>query len=376
MPVVLLIIDGLGVGAMPDAPGRDQGANTVTHVVPLSARIRYPALSRLGLFSVADGVVSGLEATRAALGYDGADSYQGHNMMWGIDTGPQSTATVREQGTAIQAHLGPYADRVRAVAGGGAFVLVDGVLIADNLEAEPGMAVSVAGCLDQVSWDVVLDVGQRVRRAVNNARVTAFGTPGISLDTVTTALFRHADGRTGVSAPRLNLYRPGYRVRHLGRRGDPQGGILGQVVGAGVPVALIGKAADLMASEVPAVRRPHVETEAVLADVNRTWSKMPGRSVIVATVQQTDLAGHAEDADQYRRELKRIDRWLDTRLRTWHPADRLIVTSDHGNDPDRGTGHTREYVPVLTWGLGTEPLEEMDSLRGVGQRVLSLLAIS
>ena len=35
-------------------------------------------------------------------------------------------------------------------------------------------------------------------------------------------------------------------------------------------------------------------------------------------------------------------------------SDRLIITADHGNDPTfKGTGHTREYVPLLVYQPGT-----------------------
>jgi phosphopentomutase len=35
------------------------------------------------------------------------------------------------------------------------------------------------------------------------------------------------------------------------------------------------------------------------------------------------------------------------------PDDLLMVTADHGNDPTfRGTDHTREFVPLLTFGQG------------------------
>jgi phosphopentomutase len=45
----------------------------------------------------------------------------------------------------------------------------------------------------------------------------------------------------------------------------------------------------------------------------------------------------------------------------------FVLTADHGNDPTYGPYHTREYVPVLTWGHLPYALQPMSDLRGVAQ---------
>jgi phosphopentomutase len=73
------------------------------------------------------------------------------------------------------------------------------------------------------------------------------------------------------------------------------------------------------------------------------------RGLIFTNLIETDqVYGHRKDADGFHRALQAIDTqladWL-TRLRT---DDLLVITADHGIDPDSpGTDHTREYAPLL-----------------------------
>jgi phosphopentomutase len=46
--------------------------------------------------------------------------------------------------------------------------------------------------------------------------------------------------------------------------------------------------------------------------------------------------------------LEEFDRWLGTFIPKVLPADLVIITADHGNDPThRGTDHTREQAPLF-----------------------------
>lgn len=68
-------------------------------------------------------------------------------------------------------------------------------------------------------------------------------------------------------------------------------------------------------------------------------------------VQETDLAGHAEDAEWYAEMLNVTDQWLASFLPQMEEDDLMIVMADHGNDPTIGhSSHTREYVPLLITG--------------------------
>lgn len=357
--VVILVIDGFGVGAMPDAgdlrPG-DVTADTCGHVLDHhrahGRTLRLPALTALGLGRVHPH--AGLDgrtflpsaAGRAALGYPGADTYAGHQTMMGADF---SAVTV--------ARLGDHLDRVAAAlrsAGHEAaplddlpLLVVDGrVLVHDSREADPGVNWNVSGRLEDTGFEQILDIARTVRTVAPVARVIAVGGHA---DEPVTAYVRGGDGGViGFDTPASGFYaNGGLRVEHLGAPLDHTRQLPSLAARAGIPVTLVGKAADIIAGET-AVRRPAVPTAEVLAhtlDAVRTGSD----ALIVANAQETDLAGHQQDATAYGRVLELIDRGVgDLLARLDAPGDRLIVTGDHGNDPTIGHAfHTREYVPVL-----------------------------
>ena len=68
--------------------------------------------------------------------------------------------------------------------------------------------------------------------------------------------------------------------------------------------------------------------------------------------------GHRRNPEGYAAALKAFDDALPDLLATLGPRDLLLLTADHGNDPTyRGTDHTREYVPVLAYGEWIKPAE-------------------
>ena len=58
--------------------------------------------------------------------------------------------------------------------------------------------------------------------------------------------------------------------------------------------------------------------------------------------------------------------------------DILIITADHGCDPaDNSTDHTREYVPMLMYGMGVQPqnLGTLDGFAHVAKFVCDALGV-
>lgn len=74
--------------------------------------------------------------------------------------------------------------------------------------------------------------------------------------------------------------------------------------------------------------------------------------LIFTNLVDTDsLFGHRRNVRGYRDALVEIDLWLGKILAALGPGDLLIISSDHGNDPTApGTDHTREFVPLLAFG--------------------------
>lgn len=60
---------------------------------------------------------------------------------------------------------------------------------------------------------------------------------------------------------------------------------------------------------------------------------------ICTNIQETDLAGHAEDVARYAERLQLVDLNLSRLLTAMEPNDCLVVMADHGNDPTIGHSH-------------------------------------
>lgn len=81
------------------------------------------------------------------------------------------------------------------------------------------------------------------------------------------------------------------------------------------------------------------------------------RSLIFVNLVDTDmLYGHRNDAAGYGRALEEIDVYLGEIINNLEDEDLLVITADHGCDPTvDGTDHTREYVPVIFYHKNIEP---------------------
>jgi phosphopentomutase len=64
------------------------------------------------------------------------------------------------------------------------------------------------------------------------------------------------------------------------------------------------------------------------------------------------LYGHRKDVQGFARALEEFDVWLGPFLGPLKTSDLLLITADHGCDPDPAwptTDHSREYVPILAY---------------------------
>ncbi|MFC7308790.1 phosphopentomutase [Streptomyces monticola] len=383
---VIVVIDGFGIGAMPDAgtlrPG-DLAADTCGHTLDGYGRpLRLPALGALGLGLVhphpdlARTTRLPVAVGRAALGYPGADTFAGHQTMMGADFSKVTVARLAEHLDDVTRALRRAGHTVELL-GSRPLLAVDGALLVhDNLEADPGINWNASGRLEDFSFDRILSVARTVRAVAPVARVIAVGGHA---EAPLSSYVREGDaGTVGLDTPASGFYTGGgLQVQHLGAELDHHRQLPSLAARAGVPVTLVGKAADILECDT-ALRRPAVATAEVLAHTLAA-ARAP-RGLVVANVQETDLAGHQQDVRRYAEVLEQVDAGLAQLIETLgSPGDRLIVTGDHGNDPTIGHAcHTREYVPVLIHrpeAPGLELLPDADSLADVGAAAAASLGL-
>lgn len=428
----ILVIDGFGVGAMPDAGALRSGdvvADTLGSLATWARDVRGSALrvpnlmaygmaelrpdlvgvvaeggalggdtgstnvagvsgAALGASGGAVGVTGSgdtkgaadilVSVRRSALGYPGADTFAGHQTMMGADMSHVTLRRVGEEIPALTAALEAAGHTVGLFEGDKPLLVVDGVaLVHDNLEADPALNWNVSACLDEMPWESILAVAKVVRSVAPVARVIAVG--GYSDRPLSQSVRTGPSDTIGLDTPASGFYRlGGLQVQHLGVDIDHSRQLPQLAASAGLPVTLVGKAADiLVAAGDSVVAEPGIDTEQVLAD---TLAGIRRGGLTVANVQQTDLAGHQQDVARYAELLEQVDVALPELVEALGGEGVLVMTGDHGNDPTIGHAfHTREFTPVL--GIhgggvaGVERVEDFESLADVGASVAAWLGL-
>jgi len=87
------------------------------------------------------------------------------------------------------------------------------------------------------------------------------------------------------------------------------------------------------------------------------------------------LYGHRKDVEGFSKSLEEFDKLLAEFLPKLKPTDLLMITADHGCDPDprwATTDHSREYVPIVTYSpgvTGSVNLGTRETLADMGQTI-------
>jgi phosphopentomutase len=127
--------------------------------------------------------------------------------------------------------------------------------------------------------------------------------------------------------------------------------LLDHLEGAGRAVVGIGKIGDIFSGRGLS---ESIHTAGNADGVERTLEVLDRRDeglIFVNLIDFDMLYGHRRNPEGFAACLQEFDRALPRITAALSPADLLILTADHGNDPTfSGTDHTRERVPVLAYG--------------------------
>ncbi|HCB92160.1 MAG TPA: phosphopentomutase [Ruminococcaceae bacterium] len=357
---MIIVLDGFGVGQMEDVPRvrpQDTGANTWLHILGRTPGLRLPTLEKLGLMNIVGRETPLMKFSpratygRAKLMHCGADTFFGHQEI--VGTRPQKPfgEPIRNKIDRIYKILTGHGYHVEFYQGKKERMLIveNALTVADNVECDPGQAFNVTAALDAISFDEELKIGRLVRSVSQVPRVITFGGRGVTIHDILNAVEEHEGGYIGVNAPKSGVYNNDYHCVHMGYGVDPNVQVPTILGKAGIPVTLLGKAADV-------IQNPYgksisiVETSKVLRRMIETADGME-RGFICCNVQETDLAGHQQNVEKYAKVLRTADPLIGELMDRMKPEDILVVMADHGNDPTIGhPHHTRECVPLMIYG--------------------------
>jgi len=170
---------------------------------------------------------------------------------------------------------------------------------------------------------------------------------------------------------------PGHFARTANRHDyavpPPGGMLLDRLAERGVPVASVGKIFDVFLGRGIG---ESAKTRNNCDGMGKTLEAMENCEsglIFVNLVDFDQLYGHRNDVAGYGAALEEFDCWLPQFRAALLPGDLAIFTADHGCDPTvPGTDHTREYVPLLALGPRVKSGVDLGlraSLSDIGQTV-------
>lgn len=362
---IVVILDSFGVGCMEDAAivrPRDVGANTAKHIFESQKNLQLPVMESLGLINAIGTEFGNHCFSREAifgtsnLAHQGADSFLGHQEIMGTTPKPPLNQPFNEKIEEVEKYLleqGYQVRRFGEVDQPQILVVNECATVGDNLETDLGQVYNVSACLDLMPFSEVVKLGQTVRKVVQVSRVIAFGGKKIVLADLLAAKKVKMARFAGVDAPDSGVYNDGYQVIHLGYGIDPAVQLPTILDQFGITVSLLGKVADIVQTSSHRLF-PGVDSMTLF---NQLISEIKSidHGFLCLNIQETDLAGHAEDTVRYANRLALSDEKIGEILPLLSEKDILIVMADHGNDPTIGhSNHTREKVPLLIYRKGLQ----------------------
>lgn len=375
MTVTLMVLDSVGVGALPDADGfgdrsqgGDAGAHTLDHTLE-RAPVSLPNLTALGLGNI-EGVDSLPAITNPLASHGrmrelspGKDTTTGHWEFMGVvldhpfrtfERFPEDLMAAFDAITG-RPHLGNYA-------ASGTEIIAE--LGEEHLRTGDPIVYTSADSVFQVAAHVGVVPLETLYAWCEGARRLLVGE-----NAVARVIARPFEGEPGAFT-RLGAARRDFSLA------PEKATVLDVLKSLGRDVVGVGKVPDIYAHrgftrEVKA----GTNQEGVDATIRQMEKGVDGL-VMTNLVEFDSLYGHRRDAAGYSRALAEFDARVPELLAAVRDGDVLVLVSDHGNDPTwYGTDHTREHGLLLAYSPGVpgSDLGTRESFADVGATVAELL---
>lgn len=365
--ITLIVLDGAGIGAMPDAPEwGDAGSDTFGHICE-SRQVRLPNLQSLGLGNIRP--LAGVEASdtprggygKCALKSNGKDTTTGHWEMAGIilerafPTYPNGFPTSIIDQFIASTHLPGILGNIAA---SGTEIIKD--LGAEHVKTGKPIVYTSADSVFQIAAHEETIPLDRLYEICETARNLLRG--------------EHEVGRV-IARPFLGQPGSFYRTenRHDYAVPPPRENLLPLLQENGLDVVCVGKIASIYDSAGVTQDLTAQNNEQSIDQTIRALQADTHGLIFSNLVDFDMLYGHRRDTEGYARALEHFDsRWPEIEA-AMAEDDLLIITADHGNDPTyRGTDHTREYAPLIVFGKRARPginLGTRKSLADIGKTI-------
>ena len=366
--VIWVVLDSVGIGALPDAAEYgDAGRNTLGHIAE-SRALRIPTLVELGIANVAP--LANLEPVsvpiasygKGATRSPGKDTTTGHWEMAGIWL--EQAFPVYPQGFP-QEIIDEFERRI-------------GRKILGNKPASGTEIIKELGAEHvRTGKPIVYTSGDSVFQIAAHEEVI----PVDELYKICEIARALLDGKHRVGRVIARPFRGDTEnfVRTSGRHdyavAPPKPMLLDVLKELGVAVLGVGKIHDIYHGrgvEEYVTTKSNADGMEKLAAATRERKQ----GLIFCNLVDFDmLYGHRKDVEGFAKCLEEFDGWLREYLRLLGDGDLLMITADHGCDPDmrwETTDHSREYVPILAYAPRTRMRRDLGvrkTLADMGQTV-------
>ncbi|MCA3573892.1 MAG: phosphopentomutase [Aestuariivirga sp.] len=353
----LLVLDSLGIGGAPDAASfGDEGANTLGHICD-HMTLRVPHMAALGLGKAAE-ISTGRNplAAEPLIGQYGVarevsrgkDTITGHWEMAGVplafDWGyfPHTVPAFPPDLVAAIIARARLPGLLAMCHASGTEVIED--YGEEHIRSGKPIAYTSADSVMQIAAHEehfglerlyeVCRVARELTYAMNIGRIIA---------------------RPFIGERRGEFTRTGHRKDFSVT--PPATTLLAAASQAGREVVAVGKIGDIYAH---AGTGREIKVAGNTAFFETTLANMDGLAdggLLMTNFVDFDTEfGHRRDPIGYGRALEAFDAELPRLFARLRAGDLLVLTADHGNDPTwRGTDHTREQVPVMSYMRGLQP---------------------
>jgi len=372
--VLLMIMDGVGIGALPDAAQYgDEGAHSLRHVSEKIGGFKLPNFEKLGLGGISD--IPGLRPDGAFVGsygklYEvspGKDTTTGHWEMAGIHLDkpfpifpngfPSELIDNFVKETGVKKILG------NKPASGTEIIKELGV---EHIKTEHPIVYTSGDSVFQIACHE--DV-YPLEELYNICRVARRLCDPYDIGRVIARPFSGESPETFVRTP----YRKDFSYAL------PEPMLLDFLKDKDIEVIGVGKISDIF-NQQGIARSVISKSNASGIQTSIDEIKKLKRGLVFTNLVDFDQQyGHRNDVQGYANALTELDKKLPELMDALGEDGMLILSADHGTDPTHpGTDHTREYVPLLVYGksLKSKNLGTRETIADIGQTIADVFKIS
>lgn len=367
--IFLIVMDSVGVGAMPDAAKfGDAGANTIQHLAQAAGGIHLPTLGSFGYGNLTSiPGVPPVDHPRACVLKlaelsNGKDTMTGHWEIMGIKTEtPFQTFTDTGFPKELLEELSAKTGRgiLGNCAASGTEILVR--LGEEHMKSGSLIVYTSADSVLQIAAHEEIVPLEELYHICHIAREITMK-PEWKVGRIIARPFRGTNKTNFTRTPN----------RHDYALAPSSETVLDQLAAAKYAVISVGKIDDIFNHRGITEQHKIVSNHDGM-NVTTQLAKTDFTGLCFVNLVDFDaLYGHRRDAVGYRNAMEEFDRDLAVLLPELQDDDLLMITADHGNDPTHpGTDHTREYVPLFLYNrlMRGHVLPDGDTFADIGATV-------